>query len=175
MSSVRLCTEIALSPLSQHNWEYVTYFVFFPVTLERWLPFQVISLRKWNKLTANQNLISTSNFAGQSYLRIRSSVYTILIWDPCIFNLDGFCQTRSNCMRRKSHQCALHLNKQMTRAHLLSYSLVSGQFELILFYCRKARPLEHRIDCHPFERSRQNHLVCTIYLLTGYPVRTEKY
>ena len=58
------------------------------------------------------DLIWMSSFAGPSYLTMRSSVYIILIWDPCIFNIYNLCQIRSSCIRRKPRQCGLHFNEK---------------------------------------------------------------
>ena len=65
------------------------------------------------QINSQSDFISMLNFAGLSYLTIRSSVYIILIWDSCIFNPYNLCQTGSNYTRRRPHQCALHFSKQM--------------------------------------------------------------
>ena len=49
------------------------------------LAFQGDFETKVKQTNSQSDLISMSNFAGPSYLTIRSSVYIILIWDPCIF------------------------------------------------------------------------------------------
>ena len=51
---------------------------------------QMISLRKWKKLTAN-HLSLMSSFAGPSYYTIRSSVCIVLSWDPYICSLCNLC------------------------------------------------------------------------------------
>ena len=44
------------------------------------------------QINSQSDLISMLSFAGPSYLTIRSSVYMILISDPCIFDLYNLCQ-----------------------------------------------------------------------------------
>ena len=67
---------------------------------------------KAKQINSQSNLISMSNFAGPSYLTIISSVYIILIWDPCIFDLYNLCQIRSNYVHRTPDQCALDFNEK---------------------------------------------------------------
>ena len=57
------------------------------------------------QINSQSDLISMSSSAGLSYLAVRSSVYMILIWDPCVINLYNLCQTGSSYIRRKPHQC----------------------------------------------------------------------
>ena len=72
------------------------------------------------QINSQSDLTSISSFAGPSYFTVRSSLYTILIWDPCIFNLYNVYHTGSSLyLRRKPHQCALRFNEQITRTHFL--------------------------------------------------------
>ena len=71
------------------------------------------------QINSESDLILMSTFAGPSYFTVRSSVFIILIWDPCVFNLYNLCQTGSNYVRRRLHQCAFHFNLQITRTHFL--------------------------------------------------------
>ena len=48
------------------------------------------------QINSQSDLTWMKSFGDQSYLTIRSSVYIILILDPCIFNLYNLCQTGSN-------------------------------------------------------------------------------
>ena len=63
------------------------------------------------QINNQSDLIWMTSFAGPSYFTIRSSVYIILIWDPCIFNLYSLCQTGSNYIRREPQQYVLHFNE----------------------------------------------------------------
>ena len=74
---------------------------------------------KAKQIDSQSNLISMLNFIGPSYLIIRSSVYTILILDPRIFNVYNLCQTGSTYIRRKAHQFTVRFNEQITGIHLL--------------------------------------------------------
>ena len=86
-----------------------------------------------------------------------------LIWDPCICNLYNLCQAGSN------YTLQLHASN-LTNVHLISlnkqqdhtsfcYSLLLGQCQLKLFYCRKGRQnFASNVTLYPCERSRQNHL-----------------
>ena len=62
-------------------------------------PFQVVSLRKWNKSTANFDV----DFCRPVLPRNQSSTYIIWIWDLCIFNLYSLWQSWSNYIRKKPH------------------------------------------------------------------------
>ena len=108
---------------------------------------------KVKQINSQSNLICMSSFAGPGYLTIRSSVYIVLIWDPYIFNLYNLWQTWYRCnyyMRRKPDQYALYFSEQITRTHFFSYSLLLGQYQLKLFYCRKAAKTFHRMSpCIP--------------------------
>ena len=66
---------------------------------------------KVKQINNQSDLIWMTGFAGPSYLTIRSSVYMILIWDPCIFNLYNLCQTESNYIRQELQQYALNFNE----------------------------------------------------------------
>ena len=102
---------------------------------------------KVKQINNQSDLISMSNFAGPSYIIIKSSVCIILIWNPFIFILHSLCQTLSNPTRRKSHQCALHFNKQIIRTHflLLQPSIRPVPAEAILLW--KGLP-KLCIECH---------------------------
>ena len=54
---------------------------------------------KVKQINSQSDLIWMTSFGGLSYLTISSSVYIILIWDPCIFNVYNLCQTESNYIR----------------------------------------------------------------------------
>ena len=71
------------------------------------------------QINNQSDLISMSSIAGPSYLTIRSSVYMILISDPCIFNLSNLFQTGFSDICRKPHQCSLHFNEHMTSTQFL--------------------------------------------------------
>ena len=71
------------------------------------------------QINSQSDLTSMSSFAGPSYLTVRSSLYIISIWDPCIFNVYNLFQTRSIYLRRKPHQCTLHFSEQVRRTHFL--------------------------------------------------------
>ena len=108
------------------------------------------------QINSQSVLTSMSSFAGPS--TVRSSLYIILIRDPCIFNLYNLCQTGSSYLRRKPHQYALRFNEQRTRTHFC-YSPLLGQFQLQLFYCGKGRQnFVSNVTLYPCERSLQNHL-----------------
>ena len=66
---------------------------------------------KVKQLNSQSDLIWMASFAGPSYLTVRSSVYIILIWDPCISNFHNLCQTGCNYIRRESQRYALHVNE----------------------------------------------------------------
>ena len=111
------------------------------------------------QINNQSDLISMSGFAGLSYLTTWSSVCIILIWDLCICNLHNLCQTGYRYRRRKPHQQReLNFNEQEYTS--FSYSLLlSGQFQLKLFYCGKGRQnFASNVTLYPCERSRQNHL-----------------
>ena len=115
---------------------------------------------KVKQINSQSYLICVSNFAGSSYLTVRSSVYIISIWDPCIFNLYNLCQTGYNYIRQKPHQRALLFNEQITRIDSFFYSLLLGQFQLKLFNCGKDRQnFALHVNLYPCERFRQNQLV----------------
>ena len=99
-----------------------------------------------------------SSSAGPSHLTIRSSVYIIFIWDPCVFNYYSLFQTESNYIRREPQQYALHFNEQIIRTPF-RYSLLLGQFQLKLLYSGKGRQnFAPNVTLYPCERLRQNHL-----------------
>ena len=66
---------------------------------------------KVKQINSQSDLFWMTSFAGSSYLTIRSTVYIILIWDPCIFNFYNLCQTGSNYVRQEPQQYALHFNQ----------------------------------------------------------------
>ena len=85
-----------------------------------WIYFPGDFITKVKQINSQSDLISMSTFAGLSYLTIRLSVCTILIWDPCICNLHNLCQTGFSYIRRKPHQQrALNFNEQILRVHFL--------------------------------------------------------
>ena len=88
-----------------------------------------------------------SNFAGPSYLTIRSSVYIILIWDPCIFNLYDLWKPESNFIRRKPHQYALHFSEQVIRTHFLLSQLSIRPVPAQVILLSKRLP-KFCIECH---------------------------
>ena len=111
-------------------------------------------ITKLKQVNNQSDLISMSSFAGPSYLTIRSSVRIILLWDPCICNIYNLCQTRSNYTVQKPHQCALYFTEERTS---FCYSLLSGQFQLKLFYCGKGRQnITSNVPLYPCECSLQN-------------------
>ena len=72
----------------------------------------------WSKSTSNQIWLPCQ--VGSSYLTVRSPLYIILIWDPCIFNLYNLFQTVSSYLRRKPHQCVLRFSEQINNKNMLS-------------------------------------------------------
>ena len=85
------------------------------------------------QINSQSDLTSTSSFAVQSYLTVRSSLCIILTWDAgpsyltvrsslCIIltlSLYNLCQTGSSYLRRKPYQCPLRFNEQITTTHFL--------------------------------------------------------
>ena len=84
-----------------------------------WYSFPGDFVTNVKQINSQSDLTSMLSFAGPSYLTVRISLYIILIWDSCISNLYNLCQTGVSYLRRKPHQCALRLNKQITRTHFL--------------------------------------------------------
>ena len=114
-------------------------------------------ITKVKQTNSQSDLISMLSFAGPSYLTVRSSVCIILIWDPCVCNLNNLCQTESSCIRRKLHQqCALNFNEQIVRAYflLLQPSIRPVPTQVILL-CQN---IASNVTLYPCESSRQNHL-----------------
>ena len=99
------------------------------------------------QINSQADLTSMSSFYSPSYLTIRSFLYIILIWNPCIFNLYNLCQTGSSYLGRKPHQCMLPFNEQVRRTHflLLQPSIRSVPAQVILLL---KEPPKLCIACH---------------------------
>ena len=118
----------------------------------------MILLRKKKQTNSQSDLALTSNFAGPSYFTVRSFVCVILIWDPCIFNVNNLCQTES-WVGNRTNVSFISTNKWQQHSSFC-YSFLLGQFQLKLFCCGKGRQnFASNVTLYPCERSRQNHLV----------------
>ena len=103
--------------------------------------------------------------------RNQSSTCIIRIWDLCILNLYSLWQSWSNYIRKKPHQGALHIIKQITRTHFLQLqpSIRPVPAQVILLW--KVPPnFPSNVTLYPCECSHQNHLVTAkrFYLSQGY-------
>ena len=111
------------------------------------------------QINSQSDLIWMSSFAGPSYLRSRSSVYIILIWDRYIFNLYNLWQTRCIYISRKPRQCELHFNEQIIRTHFLLLQPSIRPVPAQVIFCGKGlQNFASNSTLYPCERSRQNHL-----------------
>ena len=118
-----------------------------------------LTFKKVKQINSQSDLIWMMSFAGPSYLTIRSSVYIILIWDPCIFNLYNLCQNWIQLHTSGTSAICTPFQWINNKNTFLCYSLLLGQFQLKLFYCGKGRQnFASNVTLYPCERSRQIHL-----------------
>ena len=103
---------------------------------------------KMKQINSQSDSFSMSSFAGLTYLTIRSSVYIISTWDPCIFNLHNLFQTWSSYIWWKPHQRALHVNEQTTKTHhfLLLQPCIRPALAQVSLLCKG--PPKLCIECH---------------------------
>ena len=69
------------------------------------------------QINSQSDLTWMSSFACPSYVTVRSSLYIILIWDTCIFNIYNLCQTGSSYV--PSSETSPLCNEQIIRTHFL--------------------------------------------------------